>query len=137
MKEKNILRLVYVLLIVFNLQYLLWIIQVPYTFLFDDFRSKSTFASTTQLLKSNIENIKDESAVGFLSDTPPVKVFDLVEPIKDFYMVQYAVVPAILKNDTESKFVVGVFHKDVLIDNRLEVYKKINNMIYIFKRRES
>ncbi len=134
MKEDSVLKLVFGLLILFNLQYIFWIIQVPYTFLFDDFRSKSMFASTTHLLRANIGDIKKESVVGFLSDVQSSKVFDLVEPIKDFYMVQFAVVPAILKNDIEAKYVIGVFNDNTMVDKRLKVYKKINNKMYIFKR---
>lgn len=137
MKENNVIKVVYAILFLFNIQYAGWLFQVPYTFLFDDFRSKSSFASSTLLLKSSAKELKTESAVGFVSEVPSSKVFDLVGPIKNFYAAQYAIVPAILKNDIEAKYVVGIFDDGAMIDGRLKIYKKLNDRIYIFKRSDA
>lgn len=134
MTEKNVIRLVYALLILFNLKFIFYIVQVPYTFFFVNYREKSSFASAVKLLKENAGFLKEEYDVGFISDVKRSRVLDEVSSVKNFYVAQYAIVPAILKNDIEEKYTIGIFEKSTNVPVFLKPYKKINANMYIFKR---
>ncbi len=135
MNEKTIVRLIFALLILFNIQYIFYIVQIPFTLFFVDYKKYNTMSNEVLLLKNNVQELTKEHEVGFVSDVKEDNVLLEVSSIKNFYNAQYAIVPAILKNDTEHKYVIGMFDKNTLLEPGLEIYKKLNNNVYILKRR--
>ena len=135
--DKYILKVILMLTVIFNLKYLFLIFQIPYTMMFVDFINQNEFYSKVSALKhyaAEITNFQDEGKIGFVSDTEQSSVFDLQDSIKAFYIVQYAVVPSILKNDTDETFVIGAFDKTVKIPDGFEIVKKIDEKTFILKR---
>ena len=82
----------------------------------------------------NIEDFHDEGRIGFICDTPEKKVFDFVDSIRDFYTIQYAVVPSVLKNDMEKTYVVGIFTKKEKTPKGFVLVQKINDITYLYKK---
>lgn len=135
--DRLIFRIVFAFIILLNLKYVFLIFQIPYTLAFVDYIPKNEFYSDVMHLRSaakEIKNFYDEGHTGFVSDIEQSSVFDIQESIKSFYISQYAVVPSILKNDQEEMYVIGKFEKLARSPKDYEVYKKINEKIYIYKR---
>lgn len=138
--DRLIFRTVFALLILWNLKYFFLLVQVPFTMLFVDYMGKNSFYSQVTDIKNtikNINNFQDEGEIGFTSDTPQGSVFDKEDSIRNFYLAQYAVVPSIMKNDTDRTYVIGAYEKTPEKINELKdhkLFKKINNKTYIFKR---
>lgn len=136
-QDKIVFRVIFGLLILFNLKYFFLIAQIPFTLVFVDYMSQNEFYSEVTELRSSAKTVSDfydEGKVGFVSDVNQADVFDLQESIKSFYIAQYALVPLILKNDTEENYVIGKFEKEPKTPACFSVYKKINEKIYIYKR---
>ena len=98
---------------------------------------KNHFYTQVNDIKNAIRDVKDfhdSGHISFVCDTPTSKVFDLEEPIKNFYIVQYAIVPSILKNDVENSYVVGVFSKKEKVPSGYTKLKQINPNTYLYKR---
>lgn len=53
--------------------------------------------------------LKGETEVGFLTDLPPEKLFSDAEATARYYLAQYALVPAVVKNGARAERVVGAF----------------------------
>lgn len=140
--DKLIFRLIFLLIILWNLKYLFLIAQVPFTLLFVDYIPKNEFYSQIQDIKTSIKAIdsfQDEGKIGFTSDTQQASVFDIAGSIKNFYLTQYAIVPSILKNDTQEAYVIGAYEKTpnkITAPENYKIFKKINDKTYIFKRIE-
>ena len=112
--DKFIFRTIFALLILWNLKYFFLIFQIPFTMLFVPYIEKNSFYSQVSDIKNAIKDVKDfqdEGNVGFVSDTLQANVFDVQNSIRDFYIAQYAIVPSVLKNDTEETYAIGVFEK--------------------------
>ena len=58
----------------------------------------------------------------------------MTDSILDFYAAQYAIVPVVLKNDIEKEYVIGVYDKKIIKPQGFDVYKKVNDKIYIYKK---
>lgn len=138
--DRFIFRVIFALLILWNLKYLFLIVQIPFTMLFVDYVNKNAFYSQVKDIKSTILTIKDfqdEGKVGFVSDKPENSVFDKEFSICDFYIAQYAIVPSILKNDKLENYVIGAYEyapQKITAPENFMTYKKINNRTYLYKR---
>ena len=138
--DRFIFRVIFALLILWNLKYLFLIVQIPFTMLFVDYLNSNSFYSQIKDIKSTIVSVKDfqdEGKIGFVSDTQESSVFDYEDSIRNFYLAQYAIVPSILKNDKLENYVIGAYdytpQKNTAPDNFM-TYKKINNRTYLYKR---
>ncbi len=140
--DRFIFRVIFLLIILWNLKYLFLLVQIPFTMLFVDYMGKNAFYSQVKDIKTavkNIENFQDEGKIGFVSDTPQNSVFDLEPSIRNFYIAQYAIVPSVLKNDKLENYLIGAYEntpKNIEIPDGFKIYKKINDKTYIFKRIE-
>lgn len=137
--DKIIFRTIFALLILWNLKYFFLIFQIPFTMLFVPYVEKNSFYSQVSDIKNAVKDVKDfqdEGNVGFVSDTLQANVFDVQNSIRDFYIAQYAIVPSVLKNDTEETYVVGMFEKTLQTPAGFEEVKKINQNTYLYKRIE-
>lgn len=137
--DKFIFRTIFALLILWNLKYFFLIFQIPFTMLFVPYVEKNNFYSQVSDIKNAVKDVKDfqdEGNVGFVSDTLQANVFDVQNSIRDFYIVQYAIVPSVLKNDTEEAYAIGVFEKTPQTPAGFEEVKKINQNTYLYKRIE-
>lgn len=138
--DKTIFRAIFALIICWNLKYFFLPIQVPYTLLFVDYIKSNSFFSQIIDIKKTIKEIpefQDTGKTGFVSDTHQNSVFDKENSIKDFYIAQFAIVPSVLKNDTEQNFVIGVYKTPQTtppIPTNFQIYKKINPQTYLYKR---
>lgn len=136
-KDKIVFRFIFILLILINIKYLFLIAQIPFTLAFVDYIPQNEFFKNVAIIKQEIKQIKDfndEGKIGFYSDVQQANVFDIQESIKAFYIAQYAIIPNILKNDTEENYVIGYFDKKPDIPQGFSIYKKINDKTYIFKK---
>ena len=82
--DRFIFRVIFALLILWNLKYLFLIVQIPFTMLFVDYLNSNSFYSQVKDIKSTIVSVKDfqdEGKIGFVSDTQESSVFDLIEHI--------------------------------------------------------
>lgn len=138
--DRFIFRVIFALLILWNLKYLFLIVQIPFTMLFVDYLNSNSFYSQVKDIKSTIVSVKDfqdEGKIGFVSDTQESSVFDYEDSIRNFYLAQYAIVPSILKNDKLENYVIGAYEyvpqKNTAPDNFM-TFKKINNRTYLYKR---
>ena len=107
--------------------------------LFVPYIEKNGFYSQVSDIKNAVKDVKDfqdEGKVGFVSDTLQANVFDLEDSIRDFYIIQYAIVPSVLKNDTEETYAVGMFEKTLQKPKGFNEVKKINQKTYLYKRTE-
>ncbi len=135
--DKFVFRIVFALIILLNLKYIFLIAQVPFTLAFVDYKPQNEFYSEVMALRNSAKEIKsfyDEGKTGFVSDIEQSSVFDIQESIKSFYISQYAIVPSILKNDKEEMYVIGKFDRLSRAPEEYQVYKKINEKFYIYKR---
>lgn len=135
--ERTIVRIIWTLLILFNIKYVFYIVQIPYTFFFVDYKNLSSFSKDVALIKNNKGELSKERYVGFISDVKPNDVLNKESSVRNFYTAQYAIVPSILENDTgdtEQKYVIGMFEKNTKVHGDFEVYKKLSNKVYIFKK---
>lgn len=140
--DRFIFRVVFLLIILWNLKYLFLIVQVPFTMLFVDYLGQNSFYSQVTDIKKAVKDIKDfqdEGKVGFVSDIAQNSVFDIESSIRNFYIAQYAIVPSVLKNDKLENYVIGAYEyvpKKVIAPDGFKIYKKVNDKTYIFKRIE-
>lgn len=137
--DKFIFRTIFALIILWNLKYFFLIFQIPFTMLFVPYIEKNSFYSQVSDIKNAVKDVKDfqdEGKVGFVSDTLQANVFDLEDSIRDFYIIQYAIVPSVLKNDTEETYAVGMFEKTMQTPKGFNEVKKINQKTYLYKRTE-
>lgn len=136
--DKVIFRTVFALLIFWNLKYFFLIFQIPFTLMFVDYLKENSFYSqVTDIRKAVkvVEGFQDEGKIGFTSDTQQASVFDIQDSIKNFYLAQYAVVPSILKNDTEENYVIGAYeYVEGDTPKGFKLIKKINEKTYLYKR---
>jgi hypothetical protein len=135
--DKTIYRVIFALIVLFNLKYFFLIFQVPFTLLFVDYHGKNGMVSDVMRIKNSLKDVKDfqdEGKTGFYSDIKEASVFDSANSIQAFYDVQYAIAPSVLKNDTEEYYVLGWFDKKFFKPDGFEVYKKIDDRFYVFKR---
>lgn len=138
--DRFIFRVIFALLILWNLKYLFLIVQIPFTMLFVDYLNSNSFYSQVKDIKSTIVSVKDfqdEGKIGFLSDTQESSVFDYEDSIRNFYLAQYAIVPSILKNDKLENYVIGAYEytpQKITAPDNFMTYKKINNRTYLYKR---
>lgn len=131
---------IFLIVIFWNLKYFFLPLQVPFTLIAKDFIWNNSFYSTVTLVReaaSKITDFQDEGQIGFVSDVPQGNIFDQTESIRDFYTVQYAVVPSILKNDKEHNFVVADFEKETDLPVGYTVQSKINKKLYILKKEDN
>ncbi len=136
--DKNIFRAIFALIALMNLKYLFLLFQIPFTMAFVDFMSKNEFYSEVKAIKNAVKetaDFYDEGKVGFVSNVEESNVFDIQDSIKSFYIVQYAIVPSILKNDKDETYVVGKFEKTPQTPSGFEIFKKVTEKIYIYKRK--
>lgn len=140
--DRFIFRVVFLLIILWNLKYMFLIVQVPFTMLFVDYLGQNSFYSQVTDIKKAVKDIKDfqdEGKVGFVSDIAQNSVFDIESSIRNFYIAQYAIVPSVLKNDKLENYVIGAYEyvpKKVIAPEGFKIYKKVNDKTYIFKRIE-
>jgi hypothetical protein len=98
------------------------------------FIEKNAFYSSVQNVKvatTSIIDFQDEGKIGFISDVPETSVFDLPESVKDYYISQYAIVPSILRNDIEEKYVLGKYFKSINIPDGFSIEKEISSNSFI------
>lgn len=138
--DKVFFKAIFLIIALWNLKYFFLPIQVPFTLITQDFIWKNSFYETVFDIKnaaSKINGFQDEGKIGYVSDVSQSDVFDLPESIRSFYIAQYAVIPSILKNDTNEKYIIGSFDssggKNAVIRNKFIVEQKINDKLYIFK----
>jgi len=135
--DKTIFRLIFAGIILWNLKYFFLIFQIPFTLLFVPYLEKNSFYSQVNDIKNtikNIEDFQDNKKIGFVCETPENNVFNITDSIKNFYITQYAIIPAILKNDTEKIYVIGVYTKQEKTPKGFSIVKKINDKTYLYKR---
>lgn len=137
--DKFVFAAIFTLLVLWNLKYFFLIFQIPFTMLFVPYIEKNSFYSQVKDIKTSLESVKDfqdEGKAGFVSDVLQASVFDLENSIRDFYITQYAIIPSVLKNDTEETYVIGVFEKNPQTPKGFEKVKEINKNTYLYKRIE-
>lgn len=135
--DNLIFRIVFAAIILCNLKYFFLVFQVPFTLMFKPYLEQNSFYSQISDIRDSIRGVKDfhdEGKIGFVSDTPQASVFDIPESIRDFYTVQYAIVPSILKNDTEETYALGVYDRTAETLAGFDILKKINDKTYLYKR---
>ena len=138
-QDKLIFRIIFAAIILWNLKYFFLLVQIPFTMLFVPYQEKNYFYSQVTDIKKAVKDIKDfqdEGKIGFVSDTAQASVFDIKDSIRDFYITQYAVVPSILKNDTDKNYVIGIFEQEEAAPAGFKTIKKINNKTFLYKRTE-
>ena len=91
------------------------------------------FESKSAVLKKNKKFFKGQKYVGFCTDVEADKVFLQSEPIFDFYAAQYAIVPSVLVNDLDEKYVIGISYQKDFDKKKLKLIKKLDNRTYIFE----
>lgn len=135
--DKTIFRIIFASIIFWNLKYFFLVFQIPYTMFFAPYLEKNSFYSQVNDIKTTTKefsDFQDEGEISFICDIPEAKVFDIAESIKNFYIVQYAIVPSVLKNDTNNTYVIGVFSKKEKTPNGYKLQKQINKNTYLYKR---
>lgn len=135
--DKIIFRIIFSCILLWNLKYFFLVFQIPFTMFFVPYLEKNKFYSQVSSIREVIKQIsdfQDEGTIGFVCNVPESKVFDVSNSIRDFYIVQYAVVPSVLKNDTNKQYVIGVFHKKATIPKGFKLERKINDNTYLYKR---
>ncbi len=128
---------VFLIVILINLKYFFLPLQVPFTMITQDFIWKNPFYSQVQAIRfatEKISDFQDEGRIGYVSDVEQNSVFDLPESIKSFYITQYAIVPSILKNDTESDYVIASFVNKKLFPQGFVEKQKINSNMYVLEK---
>ncbi len=128
---------IFLIVVLLNLKYFFLPLQVLYTALAIPFIEKNTFYSSVENIRmatSTIVDFYDEGKIGFVSDVPETSVFDLENSVKEFYISQYAIVPAILRNDVEEKYVLGRYFKSIKVPDGFSVIKEISPNSFILKK---
>ena len=128
---------IFLIVVLLNLKYFFLPFQVLYTMFAIPFIEKNAFYSSVQNVKvatTSIIDFQDEGKIGFISDVPETSVFDLPESVKDYYISQYAIVPSILRNDIEEKYVLGRYFKSINIPDGFSVVKEISPNSFILKK---
>lgn len=135
--DRVFFKSVFLVVILLTLKYFFLPLQVMFTALTVPFFEQNSCYSVVQKIKSAINPIKDfydEGVIGFTSDVKGSAVFDLKESIKSYYLVQYAIVPAILKNDIEEKYVIGSFFEKPDFPIGFHLEKEITENLYVLKK---
>lgn len=135
--DKVFFRSIILILILWNLKYFILPVQVIYSAITQDFLNGNEFYSSVNEIKSEISNYSDffdEGKIGFVSDINQGSVFDKVESIKAFYIAQYAVIPAVMKNDTDENYLIGAFFRKEAVPNGFSVTKKLRSNLYLLKK---
>ena len=128
---------IFLIVVLLNLKYFFLPFQVLYTALAIPFIEKNAFYSSVENIRmatSTIVDFYDEGKIGFVSDVPEESVFDLENSVKEFYISQYAIAPAILRNDIEENYVLGRYFKSVRIPDGFSVIKEISPNSFILKK---
>ena len=136
--DKIVFRTIFALLILWNLKYFFLIFQIPFSLIFVDYIKNNAFYSQISDIKNAVKDIKDfqdEGKTGFVSDVAQANVFDIQSSIRDFYLTQYAVVPSVVKNDTDEIYVVASYDKKQTAQpvKGYKLVKKINDRTYLYK----
>lgn len=135
--DKVFFRSIILILILWNLKYFILPVQVVYTGITQNFLSDNEFYSSVSVLKSEIAkhpDFFDEGKIGFVSDINQGSVFDKKESIKAFYIAQYAVIPSVMKNDTDENYLIGAFFRKEAVPNGFSVIKKLPSNLYLLKK---
>lgn len=128
---------IFLIIVLLNLKYFFLPFQVMYTMFAIPFIEKNTFYSSVETIRgatSSIVDFQNERRIGFVSDVPENSVFDLENSVKEYYISQYAIVPAILRNDTEEKYVLSRYFKSVKIPEGFSIVKEITPNSFILKK---
>lgn len=135
--DKLLFNAIFLIVIIWNLKYFFLPLQVPFTLVLKDFIWKNQFYSSVEKIKTSVNGIKgfqDEGQVGYISDVSKDSIFDLTDTIKSFYIVQYGIIPSVLKNDLEHKYVIADFEKEVVVPDGFVIEKKVDKNIFVLKR---
>ena len=135
--DRTIFRIIFAFLILWNIKYFFLIFQIPYTMLFVDYIKQNAFYTQVFDIRQalgSVEDLKNETQIGFVSDTPEASVFDIQDSIRDFYLAQYAIAPVVLKNDTDKNYVIGTYQRTPSVPKGFKTVKTINAKTYLYKR---
>ena len=135
MNSQKLSTITFILLFIFSIPYFPLIVQVPYSFFQNDFRQKSLFSRKLEILEKGASFLKNEPEIGFISDVNDDYVLLESGPILNFYIAQYAFVPAIVKKGTNFPYTIGIYDKIIRIENGISVFRQISPDIFIFTRR--
>lgn len=138
--DKVFFKAIFLIIALWNLKYFFLPLQVPFTMITQDFIQKNPFYSSVYDIRKASEKItgfQDEGKIGFVSDVQQSSVFDLRESIRSFYTAQYAVIPSILKNDTQENFVIASYEKNVILPEGFSIKKRINDKVFILKNNKN
>lgn len=105
--------------------------------LFVDYIKQNAFYTQVSDIRQalgSVEDLKNETQIGFVSDTPEASVFDIQDSIRDFYLAQYAIAPVVLKNDTDKNYVIGTYQRTPSVPEGFKTVKTINAKTYLYKR---
>lgn len=135
-QDKAITKIVLFLAFLLSVKYVPLFIQVPFTLAFVPYREINSFNVRVQPVLKNNDLFKNRTYVGFYTDVEEQKVFDLERSVDDFYTLQYAIAPSVLVNDTDEKYVIGVFNNNLIKKNNLKMIKQFDKRTYLFERME-
>ena len=128
---------IFLIVVLLNLKYFFLPFQVMYTIWAIPFIEQNAFHSSVEKIRvatTSIADFQDEGKIGFVSDVPETSVFDLENSVKEYYISQYAIVPSILRNDIEEKYILGRYFKSVKIPESFSIVKEISPNSYVLKK---
>lgn len=134
MNPKKLVLIAFVLLFIFNINYLPLFLKVPYSFFNDDFYNMNFYSRKLNIIENGAGFLKKMPEVGFISDVKNEDVLLLSEPILNFYIAQYALVPAIVKKGSDFSYTIGIYDKVIRVEGGLSVHRQLSPDIFIFKR---
>ncbi len=134
MNAKKLEIITYSLLFLFSVQYFPLILQIPYSFFNTNFRHKSIFSQKAEILENGAGFLKKEPEIGFVSDVTDDEILLKSDPIMNFYIAQYALVPSIIKKGPDFAYTVGMFDKKPHTEAGISIFKQLSPNIIIFTR---
>lgn len=79
----------------------------------------SSYLAAMESLRPHLQGEKE---VGFLTDVPPERLFSDPEATARYYLAQYALAPAVVKNGAKATKVVGVFLDPTMMEQAARLH---------------
>ena len=135
MNFKKLAVITYSLLFLFSMQYFPLILQIPFSFFCTNFRQENIFSQKIEILQNGAKFLSQKPEIGFISDVDEDDILLKTGPILNFYIAQYALVPAIIKKGADFPYVVGMYDKNIRTEAGISVFKQLNQHIFVFTGR--
>ncbi|MFA6990112.1 MAG: hypothetical protein WC197_08600 [Candidatus Gastranaerophilaceae bacterium] len=96
------------------------------------------------ILSNEVEEINqlipDNARVSFISPIPTDYVFENLNSTRDFYIIQFLIVPHLLDNNLDNEYAIGLFSPELLNSinykqYNFEIIKITPGGLYLFKRK--